>query len=617
MFASVAILRRMPKGLDRLDYRLPNNLSTAPGMVVMVPFRKNIIPAVITGIYPNSSLPENKIKTIDSIVNTEPFISTNQLKFLEEIAEMYQTSLGFILKTNLPPWKKTKIIKLNLKHFSQNKKNKEIYKPILIIPQDEKEAKEKIIDSIDKQKNNLIISPTIERVLAWKKYCEEKNISFTIITSENTEKEIFSLWEKIRNQENGLVIGTRRALFLPWFNLKNIFLEDDGDENHKNWDMAPRFHNRDACLMLSSQHGAKFYTVSISPSPDTYYFAKHNIFEINGKLPILPMPEIINLKEERKNGNYGVWSERLKEVLKNNSGNVFLFLNRRGSAHYVGCRDCGFVAKCDNCKRTLVYHSTENNLVCHFCDVKKNTFVHCPNCQNVSMVMYGAGTELVENEARKNWGNKYKIIRIDADTEFLFGPQSNLPKIIIGTQMAWQKINWEEIKTLVFLDIDTELFQSDYRATENMWHCLRSAGGRIEKDTAFLIQTSHPEHRIFSFLNDPEKFYQTELEERKMLKYPPFTYLVRLWRGFDNLNTYNRGGSEISQKLQSLTKTYPDIIISGPLEMTPFFFQSQYWQAFLVRVPYKFYKKYTKIIANSINPEWKLDPNPTNILSLN
>jgi primosomal protein N' (replication factor Y) len=617
MFASVAILRRMPKGLDRLDYRLPAGLIVVPGQMVNVPFRNSSVPAVVLSTSPTTKLSESKIKNIEAVVNPEPFLSSSQLKFLEEIAEMYQTPLGFLLKSNLPPWKKRKIANLKLEHISSHN-NKVLSKPTLVISADEKDKIKKTLECLDKKKNNLILVPTIDRVTAWDKYLITAKIEHIIVTGEKTEKEMFALWEQIRNQKNGIIIGTRRALFLPWFNLGNILLEDDGDENHKSWDMAPRFHNRDACMMLSAQHHAKFFSISTSPSPDTYYFAKHGTFNLEGELAALPLPELINLKDERKKGNYSVWSEELKNILTNDhGGDVFLFLNRRGSAHFIGCRDCGYTAKCPDCNRTLVYHADTNDLVCHFCFRRQRFQTHCPNCHGVSMVMYGAGTELVEKEAYENWSFKYHIRRIDADTNFAKNNNtSSLPELIIGTQMAWQKIDWNKIKTMVFLDIDTELFQSDYRTTENIWHCLRAAAGRLNKDAKLLVQTSHPEHRIFSFLNHPEEFYKAELEERKILKYPPFNYLVRLWRGFPTAEIAQKASVEMVNKLKILTKIAPGAIISGPLEMTPRYYQQQYWQVILIRVPYEFYKKYTKIIGGLTPAEWKFDPNPSSILSL-
>lgn len=616
MYASVAILRRMPKGLDRLDYRLPADLAVLPGQMVTVPFRNSLIPALVLSVSPTTKLSETRIKNIEGLINPEPFLSLAQLNFLEEIAEMYQTPLGFLLKSNLPPWKKRKIASLELKNIV-NQNNKNLFKPTLIIPANEQDKIKKTLEHLDKKKNNLILVPTIDRVAAWDKYLTTAGISHIVVTGEKSEKEMFSLWEQVRNQTKGVIIGTRRALFLPWFNLGNILLEEDGDENHKSWDMAPRFHNRDACMILSAQHHTKLFFISSSPSTDTYYFAKHGAFDLEGDLIALPIPEIINLKDERKKGNFSVWSEELKNILSGGQGDVFLFLNRRGSAHYVGCRDCGYTAKCPNCKRTLVYHTNSNDLVCHFCNYHQPLPTHCPNCNGVSVVMYGAGTELVENEAKKNWGNKYHVRRIDADTDFAqnINPDS-LPELIIGTQLAWQKIDWSKIKTMVFLDVDTELFQSDYRTTENIWHCLRAATGRLNENAKLLVQTSHPEHRIFTFLNNPEKFYTTELEERKILKYPPFSYLVRLWRGFPTPEIAQRISAEMAKKLEILTKMAPGAIISGPLEMTPYFYQQQYWQVILVRLPYEFYKKYTKIVGGLTPAEWKFDPNPSNILSL-
>ena len=325
----------------------------------------------------------------------------------------------------------------------------------------------------------------------------------TIINTDLSEKELFDLWFKIRTEEIKLVVGTRRALFMPWSNLQTIIVDDEASANHKSSEMAPRMQVREAAMMLAHAHGAKCILTTQTPSVESWYFAQHKVYTNQQEISVLnPNLTIVDMKEERRGRNYGFFSLQLDDAIANcGSGDIFLFLNRKGSSAYTGCRDCGYVAKCSQCQRGLVYHENTSTLDCHFCNLKNKMFLTCPKCRGSNMVMYGVGTQSLEKElAKKNLDKK--IIRIDSDTATIYDKNFKDDKIIIGTQMAWDKIDWSKIKLMAFIDADSSLFIPEYKVSENLWEQLRDTQFHLPPTAHLLIQTGHKEHHVFSNLSN-------------------------------------------------------------------------------------------------------------------
>lgn len=617
MIIAVALLRRMPLRLPFLDYTAGSDWAEKIkiGQLVSVPFRNRIEFGVILNIEKKEA-PAN-LKHLKEIIWEAPALSQTQLEFLKEISLLYHVPLGFLCKDNLLPLKKNKFKKIVAPPALEKNVATKPTKPFLFVFENEEQKRAYYAKEISVEQN-LIIVPEISQLnTVYNLLSENERARALIVSSELTEKDFFDIWLKIWRQEAKIIIGTRRALFLPWNNLKNIFIEDEGNANHKSWDMAPRFHVKDASLLLGLCYGARVHLLTHTPSVESYYFAKNKVYQsnLNNIKNFSKKTQIIDLKDERRAGRYSFLSEALLDAMKEKRDtDMFFFLNRKGSYNFMGCRDCGFISRCEKCGRSLAYYETEKKLRCNFCHTEQPLTASCPTCHGVNMVMRGVGTQLAFNEIAKNLGASKKVLRLDADSvEKDIAP--NGQNIVVGTQIAWDKINWSKLGLLGFLDIDTPLFIPEYKITENLWQLLRAAQYKINQDGQIIIQTSHPEHPVLSFLSAPEKFYESELKQRAALKYPPYCFLLRIFCGLNNEQAASATLAKIALQIKGLTKNEKEVNISGPLPFTPLYLNGRYWYALIIKLPLANYKQLTKQIGALLPDDVKTDPNPINLLT--
>jgi len=617
LIAEIVPVRRLPANLIKFDYLVPKEMenTVAVGQLTYIPFQKTEIFGSITAIKKEDSKIKN-LKSISKLVFEVPVLSAKQINFLTELAELYKTPLSFLIKTNLPPLQKRKLTKLEIKPPTPSALAQHSLKPELVLYHDQTQRARWAEDFIKTPGIKLILVPELNQLAHWAKLLGEDQV--IIVNSELTEKKQFEVWWQVYHQEKKIVIGTRAALFLPWNNLDAIVLDDEGNPNYKSWDMAPRFHTRDAAFILAKAMSAKVYLLSHTPSVDSHYFAEKKIYQRQGEWRLTARPEtvIVDLKDERRGGNYDVLSQPLVNIAKQAQGDWFFYINRRGQSNYVGCRDCGYVAKCKVCGRGLIFHADSQKLHCHFCKTTFPQSTHCPQCQGVNMVMYGAGTELVENKLRTMFKDR-PIVRLDADTaDYTKLSDDATSKIIVGTQLAWNRINWSRLGLLAIVDADLTLFVPEFKITENLFQLIRSAEFDLPIEAKLVIQTSHPENAVFKALNNPTEFYETELKNRHDLQYPPFYYLVRIyWSGNTATATSAQAEKMIAQanKLTSIDKR---VIIFGPLEMTPYWQNKKFWQTLIVKLPLERYKELTKKLAEIMPADCKFDPNPNTLLTI-
>ena len=615
----------MPLSLPFLDYSVPEKdiSQIKVGQFVKIPFRNKEEFGVVLEIK-SSAEPNVKTKAIKEIIFAEPILSKQQLNFIIDISEFYHVSPGFLLKGNLIPLQVRKLKKIisaervSATHISKPGK------PCVYIHKDELEKKEIILKILSHQNaQSLILAPDLSAIKKITENLPADILERTItITGEAGNKEQFAKWLQIWSGEKDIVVGTRTALFLPWFNLKNIVLTDEGNPNYKSWDMAPRIHTRDAALFLSKHHGANLSVLSHTLSVESYYFAKKKVYDTENDLIIKSLnktTEIVDMKSERRGGNYSLMSvDAVNEFKKIKTCDVVFFLNRRGSAGYVGCRDCGNVEKCPKCKLSLRYHQDKNILSCHYCKFSESMPVVCKSCKGVNVATHCAGTQLAEELIKKVTAvtmDVRPVIRIDGDENDLEKLKIDKDKIIICTQMAWPYLNWERIKLFVFLDADAPLFIPEYKVIENLWQQIRDVQYKIPEGSVSIIQTGYPEHLIFRSLYDPDLFYSEQLAERRILGYPPYKYMLKLLTGNQKSDIVEKEAEAINRDLLALTKDDSGIKILGPLETSPYYHNGQYWQVILAKIGYENYKQSTKLLLSKVPENWKIDPNPNSLLS--
>ncbi len=630
MFAHIIPTRRTPLSLPFFDYLVPSELeaSIRPGQLVTIPFRNRDEFGVVKSVSKTASMNVKNIKPIKNIVHEIPFLREPEMAFLEEIATLYHTSPGFVVEMMLPPLKKTKLTKLQLTtNNEQLTIGKKFTKPNLYIYQDDKDKQKFLTEAISQNGQTLIIVPekfdveTLTNLLP-----TSYKLPATTITSDLGDKDLFDRWFAIWSGETKVIVGTRAALFMSFYNLQTVIVDDEGNSGHKSWDMAPRLHARDAATYLAKHHGAALSLMTHTPSVESFYFAKHGVYSTigddvgaNGRSPLHAQTTIIDTTNERRGGNRTNLSLDVIDRIRNHTeGFIFLFLNRRGSGGYVSCRDCDTVLVCKNCGRSYTYHQKTNTLNCHFCKINEPMATSCAKCGGINISVFGAGTEQVEKEVKKIVDDTMPVYRFDSDV--VVGARHALPLpgdgkgIIIATELGWHQVPWNKTSTIIFVDPDAPLFIPEYKATEDLWQTLNDARYRLSPIASMLIQTRHPEHVVFEALAKPELFYDIELKQRKVFGYPPYHSILKLFFGHFNAGIARSEAAALHRKLAALTKNMPNCTISSPLDTSPSYHQKKHWQALIIKVPYSHYKRDIRTILRAVPDTWKVDVNPNTLL---
>ena len=369
----------------------------------------------------------------------------------------------------------------------------------------------------------------------------------SVLHSALSAGEKFDEWNKILNGEVSVAIGARSAVFAPFENLGIIIIDEEHETTYKS-DNSPRYDAKRAAMYRCKNEGAMLVMASATPSVSTYYRAKtgmYNLYEMKNRHNLMSMPKIetVDMREELKSGNISVFSRRLLEEIDKNIScgqQTILFLNRRGFNSFVMCRDCGEAIKCRNCSVSMTYHKHSNVLKCHYCGYEQAIPKICPACDGTHIRYMGTGTEKVEEEIAKIFGEN-SFVRMDADTTsgknsheaILNRFQNEKIPILLGTQMVTKGLDFPNVTLVGVLAADISLNIDDFRAAERTFGqitqvCGRAGRGDIEGRA--IVQTYQPEHYALEFAqsHDYESFYENEITIREMLKNPPFNDFVLL-----------------------------------------------------------------------------------------
>jgi len=361
--------------------------------------------------------------------------------------------------------------------------------------------------------------------------------------------EQFDEWQRIRNGEFDVVIGSRSAIFAPQPDLGLIVIDEEHEWTYKQPD-TPRYHARDVAIKLAELTGALVILGSATPDVETFYHAQKGDYHLL-QLPervtpgdgSLPLVEVVDLRDELKAGNRSIFSRSLSEAIAKavvNRQQVILFLNRRGGATFVQCRNCGLVLRCRRCEVTLTHHLAEDVLVCHQCNYTMPVPQICPRCLSRRMKFLGIGTQKLEQEASYTFPQA-NLLRWDRDvTKRRYSHDKILSKfraheadILIGTQMIAKGLDLPLVTLVGVVSADTALNLPDFRAGERTFQLLSQVAGRAGRGILggqVIIQTYSPEHYAIQAAakHDYALFYDKEIGYRRRLHNPPFTRLASL-----------------------------------------------------------------------------------------
>lgn len=365
----------------------------------------------------------------------------------------------------------------------------------------------------------------------------------SVLHSKLSDSERYDEYRKITNGESKIVIGTRSAIFVPFNNIGVIIIDEEHTSSYKQ-DNNPRYSAINVAEWRSKYHNCPLVLGSATPSLESFAKAGNHVYKLLSLTEraggsVLPNVNIVDMKEEVKNGNF-ILSDMLKnkisEVLSKGEQAIIL-LNRRGYSSTISCKECGYVYKCPNCDITYTYHKSSNNLKCHYCGYSMVLPNKCSICGSDNLKDYGLGTEKLEETLNSLY--KARIVRMDVDTTSKKGQHQKIIDdfgehkydILIGTQMIAKGLDFPLVTLVGVVSIDSSLTSPDYRASENTFQLLSQVSGRAgrsENKGEVIIQTFNPDHYAITLAKNHDyiDFYKEEMKIRKMLKYSPYYYMV-------------------------------------------------------------------------------------------
>lgn len=372
-----------------------------------------------------------------------------------------------------------------------------------------------------------------------------------IYHSKFPDAERVEIWQKqLSEADYDIILGVRSSVFLPFRNLGLVIVDEEHENTYKQQDPAPRYHARNAAIVLASMYGAKTLLGTATPSVETWHNAtsgKYGLVELKERYKEIQLPEIIpvDIKElHRKKKMNGPFSPLLLQYIREaleQKEQVILFQNRRGFAPMIECNTCGWVPKCKNCDVSLTYHKGLNQLTCHYCGYTYQLPRICPACEGTDLRNRGFGTEKIEDDIKALFPDA-RVARMDLDTtrtrtayeRIISDFQQDKTDILIGTQMVSKGLDFDHVSIVGILNADTMLNYPDFRAYERAFQLMAQVAGRAgrkNKRGRVVLQTKSIDHPIIPqvIANDYEAMVGGQLAERQMFHYPPYHRLVYVY----------------------------------------------------------------------------------------
>ncbi len=447
--------------------------------------------------------------------------------------------------------------------------------------------------------------------------------------------EQFDEWQWIMEGNCDVVIGPRSALFAPVPNLGLIIIDEEHEWTYKQEDKSPRYHARDVAIELAQLSDAVVILGSATPDIGSFHKAQqgeYRLVELKERITprgYSPLPEvkIVDLREELKAGNTSLLSRPLLAAMKETLAQgqqIILFLNRRGTATFVRCRNCGFVFRCPRCSIALTYHSAERELICHRCRYSITVPQSCPRCYRRNLRFLGIGTQRIEEEAR-HFFPEARLLRWDRDVitrryaheELLKNFRDHKADVLIGTQMIAKGLDLPQVTLAGIINADTGLNFPDFRSSERTFQLLCQVSGRAGRGVKagkVIIQTYSPDNYIIETAarHDYLGFYYKEIDYRRRYNYPPFSQLVRLVFSHTNEELSKREAQRVYRLFldEKAREAAVDFNIIGPVPAFAFRARGRYrWQLFLRGAAS------TRLLTRLTLPRgWTIDVDPVGIV---
>ena len=573
-YASIAIKLPLDK---QFTYRVPKPLENkiALGMRVWVPFGPRRIVGYVVDLTEKAQI-ENA-KPIESIIDAHPMISEELLKLTRWMADYYICSWGEAIDATIPGvLKKGKTsVKMRGKHEEEPYE-----KSVDLIPtQEQKTALDMINGSFEKRSHKVFLlhgitasgktevyMQTISRALkdglssivlvpeisltpqTVERFKSRFDESVAVMHSGLVGSKRFKEYMRIKNGEARIVIGARSAIFSPVKDLGLIIIDEEHETSYKQ-ESVPRYHAREVAIKRAQITGSIVILGSATPALESYSKAKngdYQLIELTKRVKDIALPKvnIIDMRKELYQKHYAsIFSRPLKDRIERvmmKGQQAILFLNRRGFATFIYCRQCGIVIRCKRCDAVMVYHYSKKKLICHYCNAHLEPPQICPKCNTHYVKYFGMGTERVESELHRYFPESITE-RMDTDTTKKRGSHDKVLgrfkkhaiNILVGTQMIAKGLDFPKVTLVGVVSADTTLNLPDFRASERTFNLLTQVAGRAgrgDEGGEVIIQTYTPHHYAITAASqhDYHSFYIKEIGIRNELELPPFVNIIRV-----------------------------------------------------------------------------------------
>lgn len=386
-------------------------------------------------------------------------------------------------------------------------------------------------------------------------------------------------YKRVKKGIAKIAIGTRSAVFAPFDNIGLIIMDEEQEYSYKS-ESSPRYHAREVAKFRCAKNNALLVLSSATPSVETFYYAKngrYSLYTLSSRYGAAQLPKVItaDMNTEVQNGNTTGFSEVLLENLNYNlehNKQSILLLNRRGHNTFATCRTCGEPVTCPNCSISLTYHSANNRMMCHYCGYSVPALDECPTCHSKSIRFGGAGTQKAEIDISVIFPDA-RILRMDTDA---VSSKSSYEKmisafangeydILVGTQMVAKGLNFPNVTLVGVLNADQMLYADDYRSYERSFSLLTQVVGRSGRGSSkgiAVIQSYTPDNLIIAMAakQDYDTFYNTEINVRQAMLYPPFADICLIGFVGENQSQTLRAANAFLSSFISLAKSdYPNL----------------------------------------------------------
>ena len=577
----------LPVPFDSFTYSIPATLreKVMRGCRVVVPFGKSKIYTGIVVRTHNNAPTGVEVKAIMEVLDERPVVNEMQFRFWQWISQYYICPLGDVYKAAMPGGMKPHDGKA-LKEAQHRRPSADALsvagnsQPLHALNKAQGEALAEIEASFREKditllhgvtssgKTEIYIHIINKHIEAGKQvlYLLPEIALTTQITerlqqvfgermgvyhSKFTEAQRLNVYKRqCSDHPFQVILGVRSSIFLPFRELGLIIIDEEHDTSYKQQEPAPRYHARNAAMMLARLFGAKTLLGTATPAFETYHLARkgrYGYVQLTERYLGLQLPEIkiIDIKEERrKKRMHGAFSFPLIEAIRgalSRHEQIILFQNRRGFSHFIECKQCGWVPRCPHCDVSLTYHKKTGMLTCHYCGYTVHLPEKCPNCEEVNFADVGLGTEKVEGQIQELFPEAITL-RMDLDTAKTRNQYERIIRdfathqadILIGTQMVTKGLDFDHVSVVGILDANTMLNLPDFRSHERTFHILSQVAGRAgrKKEAGVVIlQTRSADSEIINQIaaNDYWGMFYQEMTERRDFHYPPFVRLIYVY----------------------------------------------------------------------------------------